>query len=101
MNSLITILWYTAWCIAIPAFLIAWLATVGIVFRGFKSVATSNDGMLNALKRFSKQETINGQPQNGTGSKLSAVQVRNRGMAVFILCFIVILLININGLAPV
>jgi len=101
MDSLITVLWYTAWCVAIPAFLVSWLATVGIVFRGFKSIGSSNDGILKALKRINKEEKINEHPQNCTGEQLSAIQVRNRGMGVFVLCFIIILLININGFTPI
>jgi len=101
MNELIAVIWYLAWLIAIPAFIVAWLATVTTLFRMFKSFSEANSGKLNALKNINKEENENNQYQSDTEGKITVTKIRKAGISIFLLCFIIILLINTNGMAPV
>lgn len=101
MDELIAVIWYLAWLIAIPAFIVAWLATANTIFSVFKSLGGANSGKLNALKNINKKESGNDQFQSDTEAKVSATKIRKVGISIFLLCFIIISLININGMAPV
>jgi hypothetical protein len=92
MTGVSEFLWYALWFVALAAFAILWLATANILFNAFRVLFKSHERGVASIKKSveaAKQKTAE-------GGKLAPQRIRTVSGLVFVVCFVIILCINVG-----